>query len=96
MNKTEARDILTRELLPFRAMSHSDLQQLMGSPHVVERAGASGTSYTIEIEVFWDSPRDPGGDPRVIASIDDGRFLSALSPLSSSFIMNPDGTFIGE
>jgi len=35
-------------------------------------------------------------DPRVIASIDDGRFLSALSPLSSGFIMDPDEKFIGE
>ena len=96
MNKAEARDILARELLHFRAMSYSDLKKLMGSPQVVERSSASGVSYTIEIEVFWDSPHDPGGDLRVIASIDDGRFLSALSPLSSDFIMDPDGKFIGE
>ena len=55
MNKAEARGILVRELLHFRAMSYSDLQKLMGSPQVVERSGASGVSYTIEIEVFWDS-----------------------------------------
>ncbi len=96
MNKAEARGILARELLHFRAMSYSDLQKLMGSPQVVERSGASGVSYTIEIEVFWDSPRKPGGDLRVIASIDDGRFLSVLSPLSSGFIMDPDDKFIGE
>ncbi len=96
MNKVEARGILDRELLHFRAMSYSDLQKLMGSPQVVERSGASGVSYTIEIEVFWDSPREPGGDLRVIASIDDGRFLSALSPLSSGFIIDPDDKFIGE
>ena len=96
MNKAEARGILAKELLNFRAINYSDLQKLMGSPQVVERSGASGVSYTIEIEVFWDSPRDPGGDLRVIASIDDGRFLSALSPLSSGFIMDPDDKFIGE
>ena len=96
MNKTEARGILDSELLHFRAMRYSDLQKLMGSPQVVERSGASGVSYTIEVEVFWDSPREPGGDLRVIATIDDGRFLSALSPLSSDFIMAPDGKFIGE
>ena len=59
-NPAEARDILARELLHFRAMSYSDLQKLMGSPQVVERSGASGDSCTIEIEVFWDSPHDPG------------------------------------
>ena len=96
MNKAEARDILSRELLHFRAMSYSDLKKLMGSPQVVERSSASGVSYTIEIEVFWDSHHDPGGDLRVIASIDDGRFLSALSPLSSDFIMDQEGKFIGE
>ena len=87
---------MARELLQFRAMSYSDLKKLMGSPQVVERSSASGVSFTIEIEVFWDSPRDPGGDLRVIASIDDGRFLSALSPLSSDFIMDSGGKFIGE
>ena len=40
MNKAEARDILAREILHFRAMSYSDLQNLMGSPQVVERSGA--------------------------------------------------------
>jgi hypothetical protein len=63
---------------------------------VVERSGVSGVSYTIEIEVFWDSPLEPDRDLRVIASIDDGRFLSALFPLSSDFIMDPNGKFIGE
>ena len=96
MNKAEARGILAREILHFRAMSYSDLQKLKGSPHVVQRLGASGVSYTIEIEVFWDSPNEPDGDLRVIASIDDGRFLSVLSPLSSDFIMDPDDKFIGE
>mgnify|MGYP000051851041 CR=1 FL=1 len=96
MNKAEARGILARELLHFRAMSYSDLKKLMGSPQVFERSGASGVSYTIEIEVFWDSPHDPGGDLRVIACVDDGRFLSVLSPLSSGFIMDQEGKFIGE
>ena len=96
MDKDEAREILAKELLHFRARNHEDLQKLMGSPHVVEREGASGASYIIEIEVFWDNPRDPGGDLRVFASIDDGGFLSAFSPLSSDFVMNSDGRFIGE
>jgi len=96
MNKAETREILAKELLHFRARNYEDLQKLMGSPQVVEREGARGVSYTIEIEVFWDNPRDMGGDLRVIASIDDGGFLSALSPLSSDFIMDTNGRFVGE
>ena len=46
--------------------------------------------------MLWDNPRDLGGYLRVIASIDDGGFLSALSPLSSDFIIDADGNFIGE
>jgi len=96
MNKAEAQEILATELLQFRTMSYEDLQLQIGSPHVVERGGASGVLYTIEIEVLWDNPRDMGGYLRVIASIDDGGFLSALSPLSSDFIIDADGNFIGE
>ena len=96
MDKVEAGIILSDELQRFRAMSHPELQKYIRSPYVVQRSGASGVLYTIEIEVFWDSPAEPDGDLRVIASIDDGRFPSALTPLTSGFILAPDGRFIGE
>ncbi|MGD8402658.1 MAG: hypothetical protein PVJ21_03290 [Anaerolineales bacterium] len=96
MNKIEAQKILHEELLAFRDKSYEELQYLMGSPHVVERNGASGTSYVIEIEVFWDNHQKTGGNLRVIGSIDDGKILSSLTPISSDFIMNSDGNFIGE
>ncbi|MFC1922097.1 hypothetical protein ACFLY4_02320 [Chloroflexota bacterium] len=96
MNKAEAQEILITELLKFREMSYEDLQRQIGSAYVVQRKGASGDLYTIEIEVFLDNPRDPGGHLRVFGSIDDGGFLSALSPLSSDFIIDADGNFIGE
>jgi len=96
MNKTEAQKILDEELLHFRDKSYDELQNLMGSPTVIERKGASGVSYTIEIEMFWDNPKKAGGDLRVIGSIDDGKLLSSIRPLSSDFIMDPDGNFIEE
>jgi len=96
MNKIEASKILNEELLRFRNKSYEELQDLMGSPCVIERKGASGVLYIIEIEVFWDNPKRASGDLRVLASIDDGKFLSSLRPLSSDFIMDPNGNFIGE
>ena len=96
MNKIEAQKILNEELQGFRDKSYEELQHLMGSPHVIERNGASRTLYTIEVEVFWDNPKKVGGDLRVIGSIDDGKFLSSLSPLSSDFIMDPASNIIGE
>lgn len=96
MDKDEAREILEEELIQFRELSHADLQQKIGDPYVVQRTGASGVMYTIEVEVFWDDPRNPGGCLRVLGSIDDGGFFAALSPLSSGFLIDADGNFIGE
>lgn len=92
MNKSEAQEILDTELLQFYALSYEDLYQQIGSPHVVHRMGANSVLYTIEIEVFLDNPRVLGGQLRVFASIDDGGFLSALSPLSSDLIIDVDGS----
>lgn len=58
-----------------------------------EREGASGAAYQFEIEVFWDDK--PGGDVRVMGSIDDGG-LRAFLPLCEAFIMSPSGRFVGE
>src|SRR5262249_32811744 len=55
--------------------------------------GQSGARFQMEVEAFWDS-RD-GRDLRVVVSIDDGG-LRAFAPLTTSFIMAPDGTFVGE
>lgn len=91
MNKTEAREILARELVSLHSKSYEDLQELIASPQVLERVGDSGVSYQIEIEAFWDHPDGAGGDLRVFASIDDGGFLSAFFPLSSDFVMTSHG-----
>ena len=91
MNKAEAIKILAQELIHLQAKSYKDLQKLINSPDVIEVVGASGVSYQIEVQAFWDNPRESLGDLRIIASIDDGRFLSALLPLSADFIMDSDG-----
>lgn len=96
MNKAEAKEILTQELNNLQAESFEDLQKLIGSPEFIERDSASGVSYQIEIQAFWDNPRESYGDLRVIASIDDGGFFSALLPLSSDFIIDPDGNLKGD
>lgn len=96
MNKIEAQNILGEELLPFRDKSYDELRKLMGSPTVIERNSENGVTYIIEVEVFWDDPKQTGGNLRVLGSIDDGNFLSALQPFTSEFIMDPDGNFIGE
>lgn len=49
-----------------------------------EREGASGAVYQFEIQVFWDDK--PGGNVRVMGSIDDGGWR-AFVPLCEDFIM---------
>jgi hypothetical protein len=97
MDETEARVILQSQIDRLRGLTYSELQQrYLGDVDAFETAGASGSLYQLEIEVFWDDPRVKGGDLRVMASIDDGRGWRAFSPLTDSFIMAPDGRFVGE
>ena len=92
MNKEEARRVLRKELEAYRSRSYSELQDLIRDPEVIEARAASGTRYQIEVEAVWEN--QPGGDLRVIASIDDYGFLSFVHPVSEDFILRPDGSFI--
>ena len=91
MNKKEAKEVLTQELIHLQRVSIEELQKYIQSPEVILRNGAGGASYQIEVQAFWDNPRESGGDLRVVASIDDGGLISALNPLSSDFIIDSDG-----
>ncbi len=55
----------------------------------------SGIPYQVEVQAFWDTPRQPG-NLRLIIAVDDGGWRTSFSPLSTDFIIAPDGTFVGE
>lgn len=93
MNKTEARQLLLRHLTGYRNRSYGVLARLIGSLDVAEVTGPGAAMYQIEVQVLWDGKA--GHDIRVIGGIDDGG-LRALAPLTESFIMAPDGSFVGE
>jgi hypothetical protein len=93
MNKQEAMEVLRAHLAPYRSESYAALQRLLGSPETTEVRGPSGTSYQIEVQAGWDDR--PGGNLRVVGGIDDGGWR-AFVPLSDSFIVAPDGSFVGE
>ena len=96
MDKIEAKKILDQEMDLLRTKRYSKLKEMIGSPVVFERKGQTGVLYQIEVEAFWDDPRKMDGDLRVIASIDDGRFLASLKPLSADFIIDQSGNFVEE
>jgi hypothetical protein len=77
----------------FRVLPYSELVARIGTEEHVAVVGASGADYQLEVRILWDD--GPGGNVRVIGSIDDGG-LRAFFPLTNSFIMAPDGTFVGE
>jgi hypothetical protein len=93
MNKLEARQLLKEELAKWRQKSHAELAGLMGQSHHAEVRSSSGRLYQVEIEVFWDDK--PDDNIRVSGSIDDGGWR-AFVPLTDSFILSPNGTFVDE
>ena len=92
MDKVEARDILEEFLDDLKARSREELLGLISNPVCIEKIGQSGTVYQIEYEAVWDF--EPGQDLRIIASIDDGGFLSALKPLTADFLVSSQGKVI--
>ena len=95
MNDQEARRVLdgvVAELRrePYETLVARYLDESDGRTVVAE----SGVEYQVEVEAFWDRPRQPG-NLRVIIAIDDGGWR-AFRPLNTSFIVASDGSFVGE
>lgn len=85
MDKSEAQKILREQLARF-SRSHSELAPLVESQRVevYEVRGASGATYEVEIQFFWDD--QPGDTIRVAGSIDDGG-IRAFVPLTDSLLV---------
>jgi hypothetical protein len=93
MDNTEARSLLQTQLQLWRRRSYAELATEVAQSHRFEVIGQSGTWYQGHIRIFWDD--EPNGLIRVIGSIDDGGWR-AFAPLTDSFILAQDGTFVGE
>ena len=94
MDKKEASTVIAKELRKYRSRSYGELRDLIGGEvDAYSVNGPSGTEYQIEVQVFWDG--EEGGNLMVSAGIDDGG-IRAFFPLPDSFIMSPDGKFVGE
>jgi hypothetical protein len=96
MDKQEAQEILDRQLKLYRDKSYDQLSELVDSEHIFIVTGKSGVEYQVEVQAFWDHPKHPFENLRVFLSIDDGKFLSSLKPMTADFIMAADGYFVGE
>ena len=91
MDKAEARAILDRRIAELRQQSYEDLRDAwLHQPNSEDHYGASGTWYQVEIEAFWDDKK--ARHLRVFVFVDTGGWRN----VGDSFIVAPDGSFIGE
>ena len=90
MDKRAARQLLEEFVTGLKSRSYQEWQILIGEEAVVERNGPSGVTYQIEWNAFWDSAA--GDDIRIMVSIGDGSLARFISPLTTSFLISPEGT----
>jgi hypothetical protein len=86
MNRIESKWMLLRTLVKFRRRPYDELRTMVGDSQQIECADASGTRYQIDIDIVWDS--NPGGDIRILGSIDDGGWR-AFCPLTYDELKTP-------
>jgi hypothetical protein len=94
MDNSEARRVALNEVRVLREMAWADLRdRYLDSPKTVEVEGPSGTRYQVKTHAVWDGKR-------VAISAFSWRWTTAgwraFLPLSESFIVSPDGSFVGE
>ena len=85
--------VIDEWLRELKQRPYRDLIAFIGNPQTKEVMGEDGKKCQLEAQVFWDSKK--GGDVRVMVSGDDGGWR-AFKPLTSDFVMAPDGSFVGE
>ena len=93
MNKKEAQSLLSKILAGYRKYSFAELQSRLGKIDARQVNAESGAQYQVEVQLMWDDDRQQ--NIRVMGAIDDGGWRAFL-PLTDSFIMAPDGSFVGE
>jgi hypothetical protein len=88
VRRIEAKWLLLRDLVAWRRRPYDEPRTLIDQEHHVHIRGRSGAEYQIEIQPIWDTK--PGGDIRVLGSIDDGRWRACCPPTYGVLIPQPD------
>ena len=93
MEKVEALRIAERDLEFYRRLSYQEIAAKRGTQESFERTREADEQYQIEFDFFDDDSES--GNIRVCGMVSYS-FWTDLSPVSSDFIIGPDGSFIGE
>lgn len=94
MNKREAAAIAEAELDALRALGYEALAERAEKNRHFQVTGQSGKPYDVETMIYWDGRAHTG--VRVIAAVSTGGGWSFFHPLSRDFIIDPNGSFVGE
>ena len=92
MNKAEAKSLLEATVSELRKLSYNELRNYETAV-AKEIESETGKTYQTEIQAFIDDRKKQ--TLRVVVSIDDGGWR-AFFPMTSAFIVAPDGTFVGK
>lgn len=94
-NKAEATEVLESEVNKRRDLSYVELLKWVqeNKKEHCEQKGKSGILYQLELFAMWDDKK--AKTIRFWGNIDGGD-VSALRPMTSTFIKAPDGKFVGE
>jgi hypothetical protein len=94
MKKKEYQAILEPIMEQYRQKPYSFWESLVEKEQITfEGTTESGREYQVEIDPIWDDKSK--GNIRVCFMIDDGGWR-AYCPVGNSFIIAPDGSFVGE
>jgi len=93
MSREIASALMADKLNELRKLSYGELAGLVGQTFGSCVTGPDGAEYQMETEAHWDNQK--GDNIRVIVAVDGGG-VSSFKPLLSSFIIAPDGSFVGE
>ena len=95
MDEGEASSVAAGVLNERRPVPFAELSKLIDHSVWVDRAGPSGSSYSVKVYGLWDAGV-VGGDLRVVSAAFDGTKtrLGSLSSARDEFIVTPDGQFL--
>lgn len=93
MNKVEAMQNAEKGLEFYRALSYEEIYSRLGGQENFERVSDDGEPYRIEIDFMFD---DEGQKTIRVSGIVSFSGWTDFSPVSSSFIINRNGEFMGE
>ena len=93
MKKEQAIDILENKLIEFRKLTYSELVEKIGNQETFEGETQTGEPYQIEVDFFFDDEKEK--TLRVTAMISYS-FITDFAPVTSDFIIAPNGKYISE